>query len=223
MNYEYKVNLLPDRLRQRNNIDYRRLGKILCITLLGGLIIGCYLAFLLKHSLNKSDLEDIKLQILTLEPLVCRVNEIRNERIAMEQAHWEYQLVLRNEIEISPILTGLGETAPANLWLTGMTVLRRNIKDKEQGGSLPPAIEQEKKSEAENALDDKTGKPGANTSLPFPNTILLSGYCSNVSYIGKFINNLGTLPYFEEVWLNRLTKDDKGFRFEVSTTLRNDP
>lgn len=223
MNYVYKVNLLPNRLRQSNNIDYRRLGKILCITLLSGLIIGCYGAFLLKHKLNKSDLEDIKLQLSTLEPLVYRVNEIRNERVAMEQALLEYQLVLKNEIEITPILTGLGETAPANLWLAGMTVLHGNIKDKEQGGSLPPAIEQEKKSEAEKALDDKTGKPGANTSLPVPNTILLSGYCSSVPSIGKFIYNLGTLPYFEDVRLNRVTKDDKGFRFEVSTTLRNAP
>jgi Tfp pilus assembly protein PilN len=207
----YKVNMLPAKLQREGLIDVKRLVLISAATLFLALTLGGYGAFLINYTFMKNDLKDTTAQLEALAPLVSRVEQMRQERIGLEAALEEYAEILQNQKTWSVLLDDLSSIIPIDAWLVELAILRRPVETE-----TPPA-------DSQNSTGSPAGQDETKTAgLPHPNTITLKGYSLTVSSVGVFVMNLNYLPYFEEVKLNRISLDEQGYRFEITTILKDE-
>jgi len=207
----YKVNMLPAKLQREGLIDVKRLVLISAATLFLALTLGGYGAFLINYTFMKNDLKDTTAQLEALAPLVSRVEQMRQERIGLEAALEEYAEILQNQKTWSVLLDDLSSIIPIDAWLVELAILRRPVETE-----TPPA-------DSQNSTGSPAGQDETKTAgLPHPNTITLKGYSLTVSSVGVFVIILNYLPYFEEVKLNRISLDEQGYRFEITTILKDE-
>ncbi len=192
----YKVNLLPPKLRREGIIDVRRLIMISLTTLLVAAILVGYGIFLLLFFNQKSELETTRQQLASLTPIVNRVQEIKKERKELEAALQEYTILLQKQIIWSDLFFALNNVTPDDLWLT----------------ELETAFSQE-----EQKSGPEGGKPEV---LARPDIMNFKGLSCSVPSIGLFMNNLSQLPYFKEVKLVKLNKENEGISFQITTLLK---
>ena len=216
----YKVNMLPAKLQRKGSLMLNAWFTISAATLFLALTLGGYGAFLINYTFMKNDLKDTTAQLEALAPLVSRVEQMRQERIGLEAALEEYAEILQNQKTWSVLLDDLSSIIPIDAWLVDLAILRRPVETKTPppgaSASAPPA-------DSQNSTGSPAGQDETKTAgLPHPNTITLKGYSLTVSSVGVFVMNLNYLPYFEEVKLNRISLDEQGYRFEITTILKDE-
>lgn len=192
----YKVNLLPPKLRREGIIDVRRLIIISLTTLLVAAILGGYGTFLFLFFNQKSELDNTRQQLASLAPIVNRVQEIKKERKELEAALQEYIILLKKQIIWSDLFFALNNVTPNDLWLVEVetTFPKEGQKSGPEGG-----------------------KPEV---LVRPEIMNFKGFSCSVPSIGLFMNNLSQLSYFKEVKLVKLNKENEGISFQITTLLR---
>ncbi len=216
----YKVNMLPAKLQREGLIDVKRLVLISAATLFLALTLGGYGAFLINYTFMKNDLKDTTDQLEALAPLVSRVEQMRKERIDLEAALQEYAEILQNQKTWSVLLDDLSGIIPIDAWLVELAILHRPVETKTPPPGAPASTPA---SDSQTNTGSPAGQEEKKTAgLPHPNTITFKGYSRTVSSVGVFIKNLNYLPYFDEVKLNRISLDEQGYRFEITTTLKDE-
>jgi type IV pilus assembly protein PilN len=159
------------------------------------ILVG-YGIFLLLFFNQKSELETTRQQLASLTPIVNRVQEIKKERKELEAALQEYTILLQKQIIWSDLFFALNNVTPDDLWLT----------------ELETAFSQE-----EQKSGPEGGKPEV---LARPDIMNFKGLSCSVPSIGLFMNNLSQLPYFKEVKLVKLNKENEGISFQITTLLK---
>lgn len=174
-------------------------------------VIGGYAVFLFTLLMMKSDLETTKKQVLALQPVVSRVERIRNERREMEVALEEYRSLREKQLTWSHFLFELNNITPVDVWLSSLEIGAQT--DKSHSGSATQ-LGAGKESEASGSKSDES------KLFSRPGVMMIKGYSRTVSSIGIFIRNLNQLTYFKEVVITKVASEDAGISFECKAFLK---
>jgi type IV pilus assembly protein PilN len=208
----YKVNLLPPKLQREGIVDIRRLIAAAGILLGAAVILGCYVTFLINFAVIRTELTETKAQLAALAPLTVRVDGIVKERTEIEETIKELEDISSKHTVWSNLLYDLGSAAPADLWLTGLDISNKEAGAGEQAaaqGTAAPAL-------------SKSSDNSRREADPYarPNIVTCKGIARSLPSIGKFINNMLGLPYFEEVQLVKVNAVNEGMEFEIAARIK---
>jgi len=213
----YKVNLLPPKLQREGIIDVRRLVLITGTTLVIAVMLGTYGAFLINYLSLKNDLAATKQQLASLEPVVLRVEKMRNERTELEAVLDEYNSILKKRMTWTNLLFDFNRLMPIDSWLTELEISSRNPPEQKAGGDSPAqtapktTVKPEGQAQAQKEAD----------TLPRANMITFKGFSRTVPSIGIFMNNLSQLACFKEIKLIKINREKEGLKFEINAYLKD--
>lgn len=200
----YKVNLLPPGLQREGIVDVHRLVRLIALTLSLAFLLGGYGYFLFSFWGAKNELAAVRQELTALRPVLSRVEDVREKRIAAEAAYQEYSTLLDRHQTwaglLSDLFHDLNTIAPVDLWLLELEI----YPDPEASGE-----ESEKK--------EGRGKPD---QFARANSISIKGSSRTVSSVGVFIKNLNRLPYLQNVALKKIAALDDAFNFEITAGLK---
>ncbi|AFV11861.1 type IV pilus assembly protein PilN [Thermacetogenium phaeum DSM 12270] len=200
----YKVNLLPPGLQREGIVDVHRLVRLIALTLSLAFLLGGYGYFLFSFWGAKNELAAVRQELTALRPVLSRVEDVREKRIAAEAAYQEYSTLLDRHQNwaglLSDLFHDLNNIAPVDLWLLELEI----YPDPEASGE-----ESEKK--------EGRGKPD---QFARANSISIKGSSRTVSSVGVFIKNLNRLPYLQNVALKKIAALDDAFNFEITAGLK---
>ncbi len=200
----YKVNLLPPGLQREGIVDVHRLVRLIALTLSLAFLLGGYGYFLFSFWSAKNELAAVRQELTALRPVLSRVEDVREKRIAAEAAYQEYSTLLDRHQTwaglLSDLFHDLNNIAPVDLWLLELEIY-----------PAPEAAGEESEKK------EGRGKPD---QFARANSISIKGSSRTVSSVGVFIKNLNRLPYLQNVALKKIAALDDAFNFEITAGLK---
>jgi len=221
----YDINLLPSELHRKINIDLKRLIIILLLTLLPAGLAGGYAFFLIEINHLRLEANNIDRRLEQLAPQMDRVLQLRQEREKIEQQIPALQSLLGNRFTITPILNGIADNLPVDMWITGISAEYRENYLPRGGFASPAGIPAP--GQASVQIDHGAGsvdeqQPEEQQSLPPPNMLVLQGISHSPASIGVFVGKLSCLPYFQNIDLVKVhtaTSGKQGLAFHIEAML----
>lgn len=200
----YKVNLLPPGLQREGIVDVHRLIRLIALTLSLAFLLGGYAYFLFSFWSTKNELAAVRQELTALQPVISRVEDVREKRIIAEATYQEYSALLERHQTwaglLSDLLHDFNNVAPVDLWLLELEI----YPDPEASG------------EESEGKEDR-GRPD---QFARANCIRIKGSSRTVSSVGVFIKNLNRLPYLRNVALKKIAAADDALNFEITAGLK---
>jgi Tfp pilus assembly protein PilN len=220
----YKVNLLPPKLQREELVDVRRLSLIIAVMLLIVVVLGTTGFFILSYLTMRNDIAAATQELASLQPTVAYVENLHQQRVAMQSTAADYKALLQKNITWSSLLSELDDIAPADVWLVELDIVNTQLPGTQAGKAAPSGAAASSApsatpTAAPGAATTPTPRAGASVGggsgqaaapMPPPNTVTIKGYSLSVTAIGIFEKNLNQLPYFKNVVLKSIGSQDAG-------------
>jgi Tfp pilus assembly protein PilN len=220
----YKVNLLPPKLQREELVDVRRLSLIIAVMLLIVVVLGTTGFSVLSYLTMRNDIAAATQELASLQPTVAYVENLHQQRVAMQSTAADYKALLQKNITWSSLLSELDDIAPADVWLVELDIVNTQLPGTQAGKAAPSGAAASSApsatpTAAPGAATTPTPRAGASVGggsgqaaapMPPPNTVTIKGYSLSVTAIGIFEKNLNQLPYFKSVVLKSIGSQDAG-------------
>ncbi|MTI81169.1 MAG: hypothetical protein FH758_09820 [Firmicutes bacterium] len=193
----YKVNLIPRELQSKPFYQNRKMLRSAFVSLMVGIILVGYGAFLFNVHLQKEKLKSLELELMLLTPSAEKLDTARNTKTVNHQKIIKLQSLLKNNVHWFNLLQDVNNSVPKDTWLTKIQLVREKYEvskeDRGQGFSI----------------DEMVGygsKPKNSENVPsnsYKRVLTITGGSKSLSAVGVFTYNLQQLSYFQEVNLEK--------------------
>ncbi|RJQ30620.1 MAG: hypothetical protein C4589_02825 [Peptococcaceae bacterium] len=194
----YKVNLLPSELEHRMGVSTRRLIVTATVTVVISLMLAAYAFFLVQAQLSRSELAVVQQRLTVASVRAKEANSLKQRRQQADASYKVKEELVDGRLVWAGMFDDINVNVPVDLWLTSMKVYP-------EGKTEEPGKNSGKPEPPKGGQPDKT----AVVAPARPSKVVIEGAAWTVPSIGVFLNNVVSLPYFNDATLEEFHFDEE--------------
>ncbi|HSQ88644.1 PilN domain-containing protein [Romboutsia sp.] len=204
-----RMNLLPEEMK-RNDQRKESLIKLLKIVpIVLAILYSPIIALSTMNDMNQNELNVVQTQIEQVKIEYNQTDDIEKNIKSKEDEVKTYDMLINKEPKWGTIFTAIDKNIPFKVQLDNLSLsyVADLIEDSEEN--------QDKDTQSENTTTQNEEQP---LYEKVPNFITITGKAQTPSFVGQFVHNLKSLPYFDDIKFSGVTEQTSGNKESINNS-----
>ncbi|RDY26658.1 hypothetical protein CHL78_012495 [Romboutsia weinsteinii] len=207
----YRMNLLPTEMKKQEERNKQLLKTLKVIPIVLVILYIPILSLTMMKKLTDDKLNEVNSHIEQIKEDHKQISDIDN-KIRLKQEEIEiYDMLIKKEPRWGDILTSIDKNIPYKVFLENLSLSyvpqESNVQESTDNSGNADITSDNGQNQTEDSSSENKETPIYDK---IPNLIIMSGTVATPSDAGKFVYNLKSLPYFEEVKFPGITEKVSG-------------